>query len=102
MTSPTDDWVDHAGCLFTVVDEEDSPKMVVEFEPDFSRFIEVKQLERHQRLPTLLESYGIRYIAISNDEFRDMTDPRSSLDLISFLKDKFGIHESDDTSSGKE
>jgi hypothetical protein len=96
-----EDWTDLAGCLFTVVDHDDTPKMVVEFAPDFSRYIEVKQMERHQRLPGLLEGYGVRYISISSHEFRDMTDPRSSLDLVSFLKDKFGIHESEDADSSE-
>ena len=101
MATPAEAWVDLAGCLFTVVDDEDTPKMVVEFAPDFSRYIEVKLMERHQRLPTLLEGHGIRYISITLDEFRDMTDPQSSLDLVSFLKDKFGIHESEDSDSSE-
>lgn len=102
VTAPADDWVDLMGCLFTVVDDEDTPKMVVEFAPDFSRCIEVQQMERHQRLPSLLEVYGIRYISITSEEFRDMTDPRSSLDLVSFLKDKFGVNESEELDTGEE
>jgi hypothetical protein len=101
VATPSDDWVGLAGCLFTVVDDEDTPKMVVEFAPDFSRYIEVQQMERHQRLPGLLEGYGIRYVSIGLDEFRDMTDPQSSLDLVSFLKDKFGIYESEDNDSSE-
>jgi len=95
-------WLERSGCLFTVVDGDDTPKMVVEFAPDFSRFIEVAQMERHQRLPALLEGHGIRYISISSVEFRDMTDPESSLDFVSFLKDKFGIDDSGDSDSGEE
>lgn len=91
-----DAWFDISGCLFTIVDDDDTPKMVVEFAPDFSRYIEVSQMERHQRLPSLLERCGIRYISISSADFRDMTDPGSSLDLVSYLKDKFGIDDSGD------
>jgi hypothetical protein len=58
-------------------------------------------MERHQRLPSLLEGHGIRYISITFEEFRDMTDPQSSLDLVSFLKDKFGINESGDSDSSE-
>lgn len=101
LGAPAETWVDVAGCLFTVVDAEDTPKMVVEFAPDFSRYIEVNLLERHQRLPGLLDRHGIRYISITFDEFRDMTDPQSSLDLVSFLKDKFGINESEDSDSSE-
>lgn len=102
VPTQTESWLELSGCLFTVVDGEDTPKMVVEFAPDFSRYIEVTRMERHQRLPVLLEGYGIRYISISSAEFRDMTDPESSLDLVSFLKDKFGIDDSGDSDSSGE
>ena len=42
-----DAWFDLSGCLFTVVDDDDTPKMVVEFAPDFSRYIEVIQMVWH-------------------------------------------------------
>ncbi len=98
----TRDWMDESGCLFTVVDHDDTPKLVVEFEADFSRYIDVSQMERRQRLPHLLENHGIRYITISAADFRDMTDPKSSLDLISFLKDKFGVDDSGEAESSEE
>lgn len=96
---PAGDWIDMSGCLFTIVDDQDNPRMVIEFEADFSRYIEVSQMERSQRLPVLLQDHGIRYVSISPADFREMTDPRSSLDLISFLKDKFGVDDSGETDS---
>jgi hypothetical protein len=70
--------------------------MVVEFAPDFSLYIEVDQLERQNRLPGLLQSHGVQYLTISGTELNEMLDPRSSLDLVALLKEKFGIYDSVD------
>ncbi len=93
-------WAESAHCLFTLVDGSDAPKMVVEFAPDFTTVIELDRLERHKRLPTMLESCGVQYIAISQAELDEMLDPSSSLDLVSLLKDKFGIDEGDGSENG--
>lgn len=90
------EWAEVSACLFTVVDFDDVPKMVVEFAPDFSLYVDVKEVDRHQRLPQLLDARGVRYISITQAEFSDMTDSKSSLDLVSFLKDKFGVEDSGD------
>ncbi len=93
-------WAESAHCLFTLVDGSDMPKMVVEIVPDFTAVIELDRLERHKRLPIMLESCGVQYIMISQAELDEMLDPSSSLDLVSFLKDKFGIDESEGGESG--
>jgi hypothetical protein len=87
-------WVEHDKCLFTVVDDDDNPKMVMEFSPDYSDYIEIDQLERQKHLPPILGACGVQYITISPQELVEILDPHSSLDFFSFLKDKFGI---DDT-----
>ncbi len=86
-------WVENDKCLFTVVDHDDNPKMVMEFSPDFSDYIEVEQLERQKKLPPLLGACGVQYVTISSQELGEILDPRSSLDFFSFLKDKFGIED---------
>jgi hypothetical protein len=84
-------WAEVAGCLFTVVDEDDNPKMVVEFESDLSQVIDLAQLDRQQRLPKLLEQRGVQYIVVTRDEFAEILDPNGSLDLISVLQDRLGL-----------
>lgn len=84
-------WAESAHCLFTLVDQDDEPKMVVEIAPDFKTVIEVQQLERYQKLPSMLEACGVQYVSVSSSELDEMMDPSSSLDLVSFLKDRFGI-----------
>jgi hypothetical protein len=86
-------WAEVAGCLFTVVDDDDTPKMVVEFAQSLSHTIDVSMLNRQQKLPGLLEQRGVRYIVVTREEFDEILDPRSSLDLLSILKDRFGIHD---------
>jgi hypothetical protein len=84
-------WAEADKCLFTVVDYDDNPKMVIEFSPDFSAYIEVEQIERQKRLPVLLGACGVQYVTMSSDELGEIMDPRSSLDFVAFLKGKFGI-----------
>jgi hypothetical protein len=86
-------WVANDKCLFTVVDHDDNPKMVMEFSPDFSEFIEVDRLERQKKLPPLLGACGVQYVTISSQELVEILDPRGGLDFFSFLKDKFGVED---------
>jgi hypothetical protein len=88
-------WAEAAGCMFTVVDADDSPKMVVELALDLSQPIDVALLERQQHLPKLLEQQGVQYVLIKQDEFAEILDPQGSLDLVSVLKDRFGIEQDD-------
>jgi hypothetical protein len=89
-------WVNVAGCLFTIVDQDDTPKMVVEFAPDLSRCIDLQLLERQSQLPRLLGLCGIHYVSMTDDEFQEILDPHSSLDLTSLLKDRLGLANDDD------
>ena len=93
LDEETRGWAERNRCLFTVVNEEDDPKMVVEFEPDFSSYIEVEQLERKSRLPALLKANGIQYLTITGKEMGEILDPNGGIDLVDVLKDRFGIEE---------
>lgn len=88
-------WAEAAGCLFTVVDANDNPKMVVELAVDLSQPIDVTLLDRQQRLPKLLEQRGVQYVLVTQDEFAEILDPQGMLDLVSVLKDRFGIEQGD-------
>jgi hypothetical protein len=77
--------------LFTIVDDDDTPKMVMEFAPDFTQFIEVEQLERQKRLPSLLGACGVQYITMSASELGELTDPDGTIDFVAFLQDKVGV-----------
>lgn len=89
-------WAEISGCLFTIVDDDDSPKMVVEFAVDLKRCIDLQLLERQEHLPRLLELCGVRYVVVTEAEFEEIIDPNSSLDLASLLKDRLGLVSDDD------
>jgi hypothetical protein len=88
-------WAESNRCLFTVVDADDNPRLVIEFFSGFERFIDPTEAEHQRYLPPPLEAAGIRYVTISPEEFSEILDPQSSLDLVAFLRDKvdptFGV-----------
>jgi hypothetical protein len=86
-------WIESRGCLFTIVDHEDEPKMVVEFAVDIKDCIDVELLERQQHLPSILNHCGVQYIVFSGEEFEDLLNPESSLDLAALLRERLGIEE---------
>jgi hypothetical protein len=94
-------WAEVSGCLFTVVDNDDTPKMVIEFAADLTSTIDVEQLNRQQRLPDLLQACGVQYVLMTQDEFDEILDPDGSLDFVSVLKDRFGIYDSDESTDGE-
>lgn len=93
LDDETRSWAERNRCLFTVVDDDDDPKMVVEFEPDFSAYIEVEQLERKSRLPALLKANGVQYLTITGKEMGEILDPNGTMNLVDLLKDRFGIED---------
>lgn len=84
-------WAAKNTCLFTVVDYEDRPKMVVEFFSGFGHAIDPIDLEHQRFLKPLLARMGILYITISQGEFDEVLDPSSDFDIVSLFRDKCGI-----------
>lgn len=82
-------WAHNCKCLFTIVDPQDNPKLVIEFMSDFKEIIDLKELEHRQYLPRVLGAAGVHYITISPAEFSEMLNPNSSLDIFTLLKAKF-------------
>ncbi|MFM1847785.1 MAG: hypothetical protein RL417_1259 [Pseudomonadota bacterium] len=82
------EWARNNRCLFTIVDADDNPCLVVEFFSGFEEFIEPTEAEHQRFLKPILEAQGIRYVTISPAEFSEILDPQSSLDLVAFLRDK--------------
>ena len=84
-------WAKKNTCLFTVVDHEDSPKMVVEFFSGVGPVVDPVDLEHQRFLKPLLGRLGILYITISPGEFDEVLDPSSDFDIVSLFRDKCGI-----------
>ena len=81
-------WAQDTKCLFTIIDGQDLPKMVIEFFSGFSSVIDVQEEEKQRILPTLLAAAGVRYVTISPGELSELLNPNSLMDLQAFLQDK--------------
>ena len=82
-------WSKKAKCLFTVVNEDDIPKLVVELAVDNKDSIDIHEMDKQMQAKALLDRVGVPYIAISKNEFSFITDPKGQDNLYFFLKDKF-------------
>jgi hypothetical protein len=51
-------------------------------------------------MPQLLKDHGVQYLTITGEEMKEILNPNGSLDLVSLLKDRFGIE--DDSEEGEE
>ena len=78
-------WASTSKCLFSIVDSEDNPCLVIDFEPDFSSVIDVELLSRKRILPKILQAASVRYVSITHDEFLEVLDDNSDFDLFSLL-----------------
>lgn len=77
-------------CLFTVVDESDYPKLVVDLLPCEGGVVEMGRYEEQDLVENALFRAGIKYAAISENELRELQDARSGLDLCTLLTAKVG------------
>jgi hypothetical protein len=82
------DWISRGKCLFTIVDDDDSPRMVVEFGAFDGSSLDLQRFDRQRFLPTVLAAAGIKYVVLTDQEFAELTNPGSSLDLFALLEDK--------------
>lgn len=91
LTKDVHSWARLNKCLFTIVDANDTPKMVVEFFSGFEDSVDPIE-ESHQRfLPVLLGAAGVRYVTFSAHEFSEVLNPNGTLDFFSLLEAKVGV-----------
>ncbi|MCB0309703.1 MAG: hypothetical protein KDD42_00630, partial [Bdellovibrionales bacterium] len=81
-------WAKSHTCLFTVLDYQDNPKMVVEFFSGFESAIEVRDVDSQRYTKPMLAASGISYVTFSLEEFSDLLDPQSGLDFCTYLNAK--------------
>jgi hypothetical protein len=82
-------WAKRTRCLFTIVDQDDSPRLVVDFFSGFEDSVDAQEEENQRMLGPLLSKCQIPYVTISDSEFGDLLDPTSSLDFCTLLEAKF-------------
>jgi hypothetical protein len=81
-------WANENKCLFTIVNEQDLPRLVIEFFSGFEESVEIQDVEHQRYLPRLLKAAGVQYVTFSLAEFSELLDPHSSLDFVTLLKAK--------------
>lgn len=81
-------WAESNTCLFTIVDGQDTPRLVMEFCGDFTDGIEFRQVEHQHLLKPILQAKGLPYVTINDDEFNALTSPTEPLDFYLLLKEK--------------
>ena len=81
-------WAKNHRCLFTIVDPEDNPRLVVDLFSTTSDAIVARDMEHKKYLGPLLGVIGIPYVAIQPDELAEMLDPEGTLDIYSFFQAK--------------
>lgn len=82
-------WAKGHRCLFTLVDADDSPKLVLDFEALNDGTVDPEKIEYHRVLRPVLDAAGIRFLTITNDEFSELLRPAGNLDLLGFFQDRF-------------
>lgn len=79
-------------CLFTILNAQSEPKLVVEFEPDFEEAIDMQRIEFAPLLEPILKACDIRYLSISQEEFQLLTGlSDDAIDFTSYLEHKLGL-----------
>lgn len=86
-----DSWASSNTCLFTIVDEGDQPRMVVEFFSGFSESIDAEEAEHQQYLKPILHARGIHYVTVDDDEFSELLHPDADFGMVQLLEAKLGI-----------
>ena len=82
-------WAKSNRCLFTFVDSEDAPTLVLDFEAFNDGTVDPNRIEYQRVVRPLLDAAGVRFFTITNDEFAELLKPTGNLDLLGFFQDRF-------------
>jgi len=82
-------------CLFTIVDANDKPGLVVEFAATEGDIVDIERLERCKHLEPILSAHNIRFVTLSLSEFNETLDPSSGVKFISLLQGKLDDADAD-------
>jgi hypothetical protein len=72
-------------CLFTIVDGDDNPKLVIDTLGTDPSIVDVERIETTKVLRDILEEAGIYFVLITPSELQDLLDPLEDLDICKYL-----------------
>ena len=81
-------WAKHYKCLFTVLNEAGSPKLVVEFNHEFEEALDVQNFEFKPLLEPILKAKQVHYVSISRKEFDALLQGADTLEFVRLLGTK--------------
>lgn len=82
-------------CLFTIVDGDDRPCLVVEFSATEGDVVDIAQLERFRHVQPILNAHRVHFITLSLAEFNETLDPQSGIKLVALLQGKLDDADAD-------
>lgn len=88
VLAKVESWARSNRCLFTVVDGDDQPRLVVEFFSGFKEAIDVVEAEHQRFIPPLLRAARVPYVTFSVEEFLETLDPSGAVDFVRLLHAK--------------
>lgn len=86
------EWAKRYKCLFTVMNDNGDPRLVIELLPDITGTIDSSQIEHMHFVKPTLNAAGLHHVTLSREEFADLTDPEGTLDFFSLLESKIEIN----------
>ncbi len=84
-------WAKRRKCLFTVMNDEGDPKLVIEFTPDFNGTIESMDVEHLNHVEPVLKAAGLHYVTLDKADLAELTSPEGNLDFFTFLESRLEI-----------
>lgn len=82
-------------CLFTILDKNNTPKLVVNFDPLYEKekYIDVHEFEKHTILEKVLKEVSVMYLVVNKEDFDGLTHPKHPVSVIDFINYKLGLDE---------
>ncbi|MCB0336928.1 MAG: hypothetical protein KDD62_11510 [Bdellovibrionales bacterium] len=84
----TPDWSRTEKCLFTIVDTDGTPKLIVELFADDGNTVDLLLLDKQEQLEVLCREAQIHLAIFGYHELAQILDPSSGMSLLSCLSGK--------------
>jgi len=78
-------------CLFTVVDNDDKPKVIFELSESDAVTIDLLHMNDKSIAEDLFQKVGIKHIAVSRQEIKEIGLPGSGYSMVDYLRDKLEL-----------
>ena len=93
-------WAKNTVCLFSIIDEDSLPKLVIEFDnsgkdKSGNYVVDLYAVEHQKYARPLLKKHGVNYIHLTKNELNEIINPKGKIDFTTLMNEKLGT-ETDD------